>query len=179
MPVTGTFVGESSALLVTVSCAVAVPDALGANWTVTGTLCPTATVTGKVMPDRVNSELFDCAAVIVTGAPVAESAMTRDALEPNVTLPKSRLAGVTVKCAVAASTPTPCTVITNCGFRALLVIVTTPSFLPATVGANRIGILTLLPAPKVTGSGKLPKLKELPVMDLARIRNGFVPTFVN
>src|SRR5882672_531487 len=102
-----TVLGELSALLVKVNVPDAVPEMLGVNRTVTRTFRPTATVKGKVRSGRVNSELSDWAAEIVTLAPVAESVRVRSAREPTVTPPKSRLEGVMVRCAVPPITPTP------------------------------------------------------------------------
>ncbi len=105
-----------SASLVSVNCAEAVPETFGLNLTFIGTFCPTATVRGSARPGSVNSELFDWAAEIVTGAPVAESVIVSAVLEPTVTLPKSRLAGLITKCGGRVATPTPYTWTTNLGY---------------------------------------------------------------
>src|SRR3954449_7331409 len=98
MPVRDTVPGELSASLVSVNWALAMPEALGINLTFTCVLLPTAIFSGSESPGRVNSELFDWTAETVTGATLAERLMVRERAEPTLTLPKSRLEGLMVRC---------------------------------------------------------------------------------
>ena len=86
---------EVCALLVKASVALADPAAVGVNFTVKGTLCPAAMVTGSVRPLRVNAELLMLSAVTVTLAPPALSDPDAVPLLPTTTLP--RLSDVGVK----------------------------------------------------------------------------------
>jgi len=48
----------------------------------------------------------------------------------------------------------------------------------AAIGGGMTGMLMLLPAPRSKGSGRLPSVKALLVMDLLRMRTDFVPVLV-
>lgn len=120
VPVKVSAVGEPVALLVNPAWPVAVPEALGVNRTVTGTLCPAAIVTGSVSPRMANCEFVDWSDEMVTAAFEAVSAACRLALDPTVTLPKLSVAGVTASCAVAADKPVPVTCMYRGDFGSLL-----------------------------------------------------------
>jgi hypothetical protein len=99
VPVKDSVEGEVAALLVNPTWPEAVPAALGVNRTVTATLCPAAIVTGRVSPRMANSEFVDWSDEMVTAEFEAVSVACRLALDPTVTLPKLRVAGVTASCA--------------------------------------------------------------------------------
>ena len=83
-------------MLVNVSVALVDPATVGLNVTVNGMLCPAVIVTGSDKPITANTELFELAAVTVTFAPLALSVPEAVPLSPTVTLPRSRVAGLTV-----------------------------------------------------------------------------------
>lgn len=68
-------------------------------------LCPTANVTGKLMPVTVNSELVLASDVIVTGEPVAVRIPVVVTLLPTLMLPKLYVDGASVNCPAAPPVP--------------------------------------------------------------------------
>ena len=61
-------------MLVNVSVALAAPETCGLKVTVNEALWPAGMVTGRGRPPRLNTELFELAAVTVTFAPLADQA---------------------------------------------------------------------------------------------------------
>ena len=151
VPVNGTEVGEFAALLVKTRLVVAVPETLGVNATVTFRLCPVAIVFGSDRPGRVNSELFVCAAEMVTDPFEAVSVSGKLDELPTVTLPRLRLLGETPRVKALALVPVPERFTVSVGFCALLTSVTLPLIFPVTEGLKVTFIGTLLPGCKVIG----------------------------
>jgi hypothetical protein len=98
-----------------------------------------------------NCEFVDWSDEMVTAVFEAVSVACRLALDPTVTLPKLRVAGLTANCGFTGATPVP----VNCSIVgepvALLV---NPAWLeaaPEALGVNRTVTATLCPAAIVTG----------------------------
>jgi len=146
---------------VTVTLPVALPLAVGANFTLKLTLCPLLSVTGNVNPVRLNPDPDAAAAVIFRLEPpefVKVSVMVW--LFPTTTLPKFREEGLADNAPSAA--PFPLNGIFNVGLDPSDVIVKFPVALPAAVGANFALKLTLCPEFSVTGSARPLRLNPLP-----------------
>ena len=77
----------------------------------------------------------------------------RDVFEPVLTLPKFKFAGDSVNCPGALSLPD--SAMFSCGLEASERIESFPVIDPATLGEKTTPNVTLLPAPKVDGRGKL------------------------
>ena len=95
VPVSDSLVVAVCALLVKAKVALADPGAVGVNFTVKGTICPAAMVTGSARPLSVNAELLMLSAVTVTLAPLALSDPDAVPLLPTTTLPRPRAVGLT------------------------------------------------------------------------------------
>ena len=81
-------------MLLTVSCPVAAPEAVGAKPTCSVTVCCGFSVIGKRAPEKVKPVPVSVAELIVTGAVPLEVNVTGCVEEePTVTLPKLRLCG--------------------------------------------------------------------------------------
>lgn len=88
--------------LLTVRTPVAAPVVRGADTTLRVTFCCGLSVSGKVAPLTVNPVPLTVAELIVTAdVPVEVSVTGRVEVDPTVTLPKARLAGLTVNCEIA------------------------------------------------------------------------------
>jgi hypothetical protein len=125
-------------LLWTISCPDAVPVAVGSNCTFSVTDCPGFKVTGNVAPDIVKAVPVSAAELMVSGAVPEEVSVTGwvDALF-TVTLPKVRLAALTVNCELAAAVPVPLRLTTAVPLvDELLWIVSWPAAAPAVAGSN-------------------------------------------
>src|ERR1019366_1633517 len=107
VPVNCSTVGEFTALLTNPALPEAVPDPFGVNRTVTGMLCPAGIVTGRFSPRRANSELVDWSDEMVTEAFEAVSVASSLTLDPTVTFPKLRVAGLTPSQGFAVASPNP------------------------------------------------------------------------
>src|SRR5579864_5335169 len=153
--------GEFEALLTKLSAPEAVPVACGVNVTVNCALLPAGIVTGKDSPLRVNSELLTLADVTVTLAPVALSVAGRFALVPTTTLPKAKLAGVTVNC--PAAVPVPDSARFKVGFDAFEETARFPLALPADGGVKMTPKVILCPDVRVNGGLRPVTLKAVPV----------------
>ncbi len=98
-------------LLLTVSLPVTAPAIMEAYWTCRVTFCCGLRVSGKVAPDTLKSVPLIVAELTFTAlVPVDVSVTGSVEVEPTVTLPKLRLAGLTDKVAVpvaAFATPAP------------------------------------------------------------------------
>ena len=89
------------------------------------------------------------------------------ALDPTVTLPKARLAGLGLN--VPGATPVPESAMVSVGLEAVEVRVTFPLTAPAAVGANCTVKVVFCPALSVTGSDRPVRLKPLPVAEAAEM----------
>jgi len=96
LPVSDSMVGEFVALLTNEMLAAALPEACGEKVTVNGTDCPAASVAGKEIPLRTNSELVLVPEEIVTEEPLAPRLPVNVAFDPVLTLPKFKADGVRV-----------------------------------------------------------------------------------
>ena len=95
-------------LLLMVSCPVAAPVAVGANWTASVTVWPGFSVSGKVAPESVKPAPVSAAVLIVTGAVPVEVKVTDCVdVEFTVTSPKVKLAALMVNCGLVAAVPVP------------------------------------------------------------------------
>jgi len=126
-------------------------------------------VAGRVSPDRTNSELVDASDEMVTAVFEAVSVACRLALDPTVTLPKLRVAGVTPSAGAALplTTPVPEKSIESGEFSAVLLSVMTAVKDPLAVGLKITGNSRLAPALTSTGRVKVPNQNTvLPPLDL-------------
>lgn len=153
----------------------ALPEAFGVKRMVTERLCPALRVVGSFGPRMANSELDDPREEILTAAPEAVSLAGRVLLDPTVTLPKLRAAGLTSSC--AAVTPFPETSISGVGSTVLLLNLRTPEVCPTTVGAKTTGNRRLAPGLIVAGKEKTPNEKALPCTDREVMRSVLLPRF--
>jgi hypothetical protein len=175
-------VGEPVALLVNPAWPEAAPEALGVNLMVTATLFPAAMVAGRVSPDRTNSELVDASEEMVTAAFEAVSVAGRLALDPTVTLPKLRVAGVTPSAGAALflDTPVPVRSIEREESSAVFLSVMSPVDTPSAVGLKMTGNSTLAPGWISSGRVKVPYQNTLfPPLDLYVMLSAVLPVFVS
>jgi hypothetical protein len=168
---------EGWALLVKVSVALAAPVVSGLNVTVNGTLLPAGIVTGNDKPPTLKTELFELAAVTVTLAPLAVKLPDAVPLVPTTTLPRGRVAGLTLSCPTAV-TPVPDNGIVRVGFDAFEVIVTLPLTAPAEGGLNDTLKVALCPEVSVTGAAIPLTLNPLPLTPTCEIVTLRPPLFV-
>jgi hypothetical protein len=99
VPVNATVNGESLASLVTVIVPVAIAVAVGANPTVSVTLCDAFTLAGTVTPLTLNpAPLALIFEILAVAFPVFVSTICFEALVPMFTFPKLRLVGFAVSC---------------------------------------------------------------------------------
>ena len=150
-------------MLVNVSVALAAPETCGLKVTVNEALWPAGIVTGSGRPPRLNTELFELAAVTVTFAPLAVRLPDAVPLVPTTTLPRASVVGVTVSCP-AAAVPVPDSGIVNVGLDAVEVMVTLPLALAADAGVNVTVKLALCPAVSVSGAVIPFKLNPVPLI---------------
>jgi hypothetical protein len=168
-------------VLVTISRPVTAPAAAGLNCTVSVTVCLGFKVTGKLAPERVNPVPVKVAALIVTGAVPLEVRVTGWVdVEPTATLPKLKLAGLTVSCGVVAASPVPLRLTSVVAFEEeLLLIASRPVTVPVAVGANRTRSVTVWRGFKVTGKLAPETVKPRPVTAAALMVTGAVPVEVS
>jgi hypothetical protein len=138
VPLTATAVGALLALLPKTIAPLAFPVAVGANATLTDTLCPAARLIGKVGPLAVNAAADDVNEDSVTAVPpVFVTDTVCDEVLPTLTLPIFRAAGFAVIApAVWAGVPVPLTATAVGALLALLPTVITPFAVPVVVGVN-------------------------------------------
>ena len=124
-------------LLLTVSCPVAVPVAVGSNCACTVTDWLGFSVTGKVAPATLNGGPLAVAALIVTGAVPVDVSVT-DCVDAVLsgTFPKFTAAGLTVSCGAAAVVPDPPSETVAGPDASLLVTVSVPASEPSVVGSK-------------------------------------------
>ena len=151
-------------MLANVNVPLAEPLDAGVKVTVNETLDPAATLTGKVMPLTLNSELSELTPVTSTAEPLAERLADLDAFAPTVTLPKLKLVGFAASC--PGVVPVPDRPIPSEGLLAFEVRVSEPLALPPAVGANCTVNVTLSPADKVVGN-ESPLTLNAPALELA------------
>jgi hypothetical protein len=138
------------ALDVIVRLPLAPPADDGVNETLKVALCPAVSVTGVVIPLKLNPEpLIPTDEIVTVVPPVLVTVSDRDCLFPTVTLPKLRLVGFAPS--VPGVTPLPDKGMVRLGFEALDVIVRLPLALPADDGVNETLKVALCPAVRVTG----------------------------
>ncbi len=138
------------ALDVRVRLPLALPPDDGVNETLKVALCPAVSVTGVVMPLKLNPEPLIATCEIVTLLPpVLVTVSDKDCLFPTVTVPKLRLVGLAPS--VPGVTPLPDKGIVSVGLEALDVRVRLPLALPDDDGVNDTLKVALCPAVSVTG----------------------------
>jgi hypothetical protein len=140
----------------------AVPETVGLNVTVKGTLCPAAMVRGNVTPLSVKAELLDVAEEIAALPPLALMLPFWLWLFPMVIDPKLIDAGEIpiVEVEVVA---VPVSVTATEGSDALELIMRVAVSVPATVGANFTDRVALAPAASAYGKVSPLTLKPVPL----------------
>jgi hypothetical protein len=139
------------ALDVIVRLPLALPADEGVNETLKVALCPAVSVTGVVIPVKLNPEALTATEEIVTVVPpVFVTVSDTDFLFPTVTLPKLMLLGSAPR--PPGETPVPDSGMVSVGFEALDVRVTLPLALPAEDGLNKTVKFALCPAVSVRGA---------------------------
>jgi hypothetical protein len=168
-------------LLLIVTWPLALPVAVGRNWTCKVTACAGFSVTGKLPPTIVKPIPVIAAELTVTGAvPVDVSVSDCVVAVFTVTLPKLKVAALTANWGLGAAVLVPLRV--TCAVEPvdeLLLIVTWPLALPITVGRNWTCNVTVWVGFSVTG--KLPPTiaNPAPVMVAELIVTGNVPVDAN
>ena len=138
-------------------------------------------VTGNVAPDIVKPVPVNAAELMVTGAVPVEVSVTGcvDAVF-TVTLPKVRLAALSVNCGLVAAVPIPLRLTTAVPLvDELLWIVNWPDAPPVAVGSNCTFSVADWPGFKVTGNVAPDTVKPLPLGVAELIVTGAVPVEVN
>jgi hypothetical protein len=149
----------------------------GLNETLKLALWPDVSVTGAVIPLRVNPlPLIPTFEIVTLDPPVFVTVSDKVCLAPTCTLPKLRLVGFDPKAPCA--TPVPDIGIVSVGFEALDVTVMFPLALPADNGVNEILKLALWPAASVTGAVIPLMLNPVPLIPMLEIVTLVPPVFV-
>lgn len=162
---------------VIVTLPLALPAAVGVNFTLNVALWPEVSVTGAVIPLRLKPVPLMLTCEIVTLAPpVFVTVSDSELLLPTVTLPKLRLAGFAPR--VPGATPVPDKPIASVGFEAFEVSVTAPLALPAAVGVNTTLKLVLCPAARVIGTVTPVRVNPLPLTPTCEIVTLVPPVLV-
>jgi hypothetical protein len=165
------------ALDVIVRLPLALPADDGVNETLKVTLCPAVSVTGVVIPLKLNPEpVIPTEEIVTLVPPVFVTLSDRDCLFPTVTLPKLRLVGLAPS--VPGVTPVPDSGMVSVGFEALDVIVRLPLALPADDGVNETLKVALCPAVSVTGVVIPLKLNPEPLIPTDEIVTVVPPVLV-
>lgn len=160
---------------------VAGTPAAGLNCTISVTPSLGFKVTGKMAPDTVKPEPLIVAELIVSGAVPVEVSVTGNAAEePSSTVPKLKLAGLTVNCVPVSGTPLQVRLTASplC-LTALLFIVSVPVIVLAAFGADVTLSVTACLGLSVTGKATPDTVNPAPVIDRAVIINGAVPVEVS
>ena len=150
LPLTGSLIVETEALLPKDKLPDTVPLTSGEKVTVKGTLCPAAIVTGSERPPIVNWELFEDAEDTVTLAPVAVRTPLWFELEPTVTVPNDTDAGDAASCPTVL-VPEPERATERLESVALEEIVNAPLAVPTEFAVKPTLRVRLCPAAKVCG----------------------------
>jgi hypothetical protein len=167
-------------LLVMVSLPETAPVAAGLNCTVRLNVCLGLSVTGKLDPETVKPVPLMAAELIVTGAVPLDVSVT-DCVEevPTVTLPKLKLARLTVKVGVVAAVPVPLRLTAAvASVDELLVMVSLPETAAALAGLNCTVRLSVCLGLRVTGKLAPETVKPAPVMVAELIVTAAVPVEV-
>jgi len=124
VPLRATVAAPDEELLLIVSCPVVAPVAVGVKFTCRPKDCPGLRVAGSVPPVTANPEPVRAVELITTGAvPVERNVRDCVADVLTVTLPKARLALLTVSCGIGAVVPLPLSATPVVAGVALLLIV--------------------------------------------------------
>jgi hypothetical protein len=165
------------ALDVIVRLPLALPADDGVNETLKVALCPAVSVTGVVMPLKLNPEpLIPTDEIVTVVPPVLVTVSDRDLLFPTVTVPKLRLVGFAPS--VPGVTPVPDSGMVSVGFEALEVMVRLPLALPADDGVKETLNVALCPAVRVTGVVIPVKLNPEPLIPTEEIVTLVPPVLV-
>ena len=152
---------EAFDVIVTVPLAFPVDG--GVNVTLKVALWPAVSVTGAVIPLRLNPvPLIPTWEIVTLEPPVLVTVSDRDWLLPTVTLPKLRLVGFDPS--VPGEIPVPANGMARVGFDAVEVTVMLPLALAADCGANVTLKLVLWPAVSVTGAVIPLRLNPVPLI---------------
>jgi hypothetical protein len=127
-------------LLLTVSCPVAAPAALGRYWMVTDAVAPGLREIGKLPPTIEKPVPVTVTEETVTADVPVDVSVTDSVVEdPTVTVPKLKLVALRVSFGLVAADPVPVRVTPEVApVVELLLIVNWPVTAPAAVGANLI-----------------------------------------
>jgi hypothetical protein len=150
------------ALLVSAIEPLALPLAVGANFTWNVRLCPAAIVAGRVKPLMLKTVPLTVTLETVTLAVLAVRVTFCVLLLPVFTDPKLTEVGEAARVPTVAA-PVPLSGMLIALFEALLVRAMEPLALPLAVGANLTWNVTLCPAPIVAGRDKPLMLKPTPL----------------
>lgn len=169
------------ALLLSMSAPVAAPAVFGEEVTFSVTVCFGCNVSGKAAPDTVNSFPLTDGALIVSGAvPVEVTVKGKVAVDPTVTLPKFRLAGLAANCAMVRVTPVPARRIAVDGpAEELLLMVIVPVIAPMVRAADRTWRVAVWPGLRVSGNLAPGTLNPAPLTAMELMVNGAVPVEVS
>jgi hypothetical protein len=136
---------------VTVRLPLAIAADCGVNVTLKAALCPAVSVTGAVIPIRVNPvPLIPTWEMVTLDPPVLVTVSDADWLLPTVTLPKLRLVGFDPS--TPGASPVPDKGMVKVGLVAFEVTVTLPLAFAADCGVNVILKAALCPAVSITGA---------------------------
>ena len=149
LPVRDSSTDELEALLAKEALAEAVPLACGLKVMVKSELWPAARLNGNEIPLRVNSEVLGVAEATVTLEPVALSVALKLLVWPTMTLPKSKVPGLTLNWPAAMTLPA--SEMVRVELEALETTEMLPLVLPAETGARTMPKVKLCPAIKVSG----------------------------
>jgi len=162
---------------VTVTVPLAAPADVGSNETLKLLLWPEVSVTGTLVPLRLNPGPLTAMAEIVTDdPPVLVTVSERVCLTPTCTLPKLRLVGFDVRSPGAR--PVPDSGMVKVGFDAFEVTVTFPVTAVADTGVYATLKVALWPAVRVTGAVIPLSVKPVPLIPTAEIVTLVPPVFV-
>jgi hypothetical protein len=149
---------------VTVTLPLELPAVCGAKVTVKVAVCPAATVTGGVIPVRVNPVPVTPTCEIVTlDPPILVTVSDSAWFFPVCTVPKLRLAGFAPR--APGPTPVPDNAIDSVGLGAFEVIVTVPLALPVACGAKVTVNVVLWDALSATGTVIPVSVNPVPLTD--------------
>jgi hypothetical protein len=154
-------------LLLSVSCPVAAPVAVGLNCTCSVSVCAGFKFFGKVTPTMVNPVPVIPAALTVTAdVPVELKVSVFVVAMFTVTLPKLRLAALTPRIGFVAATPVPLSVTTaELPVLELLLSVSCPIAAPVAVGLNCTDSVNVCAGFNVTGRLPPTMVKPAPVVE--------------
>ena len=162
---------------VTVRLPLAFPADCGVKVTVKFVLWPAISVTGAVIPPKLNPvPLTPICEIVTLEAPVLVNVSESVWLLPNVTLPKPRLLGLELS--APGATPVPVTGTVRVGLDAVDVMVMLPLATPADAGVNVTLSVALCPAVNVTGAVMPVRVNPAPLIPTCEIVTLDPPVFV-